>query len=478
MSDHAPSPERITAVAGMLGRIDLSLAGPGAVAAAERTRRLLAEYLAPRVSHPGDDLVVALVGLSGSGKSTLLNSLARRRLSETGTRRPTTLQPVAWGHDALPATLDAVRRRIPGRMVDALRPPPDGVVLLDTPPPDVLGPDGSPVCHHLVDVADVVLFVADARRYADAAGFALAERAAERGVALSFILNRLPPTAEVQRTLVGDFATKLARRGLVARAEPGAVLAVVEGPTSAEREGLSSEAVLSVRKELDRIADPGERRRIVAAAVAGSTEVAGAGLATVRAGLVAAESRRVELADPVLLAYSGVAAGVMALIRSGDLATLDGDADGFAATLAAAVARRSGRAASGAAERWELLGADTATLFTHGDSTPAEARDRIAWWESDLPRLAAELGGPRERGRRAQQLVASVRASVVDPAHSPRRRERRMLRRHPQLMEAAWRRLAEELDGIVAADAARFTTRLAPVAPPGALADLSLEDRP
>jgi hypothetical protein len=429
------------------------------------------------VEHPDDDLVIAVVGVSGAGKSTLLNSIARRRLTETGTRRPTTLEPVAWGSGTLPAGLDAIRRRLPGRMVDTLRPPPEGVVLVDTPPPDVLDDSGEPVCAQILDVADACMLVAGAHRYADAAGFDLAVRAARRGLATIFVLNRLPATPELQRVLVSDFAGKLARRGLIERPEPGSVIAIAEGVVSPEREGLSTEAVNGLRKEVERLADPQERRRVIAAAVAGSTRLVADALTGLRGALITAEARRIQLADPVRLSYTEAADRVVDAVRSGDFAEVKDDPAAVAAALGSAAARRAGRAALRSADRWERLGAGLGGgLFTHGSETPAAARERIEWWQSDIPRLAAEIGGRTVRGRRAERLVGATRASVLDPGHTHRRRERRMLDRHPGLVAAAADRLAEELAGIVTADAARFTAGLGPGMPWGVLAELNLEE--
>ena len=479
MPDHAPSPERLAAVATALERIDLTLAGTAAVDLRNATRRLVGEYLAPRVAHPDDDLVIAVVGVSGAGKSTLFNSIARRRLTETGARRPTTLEPVAWGHASLPASLDAIRRRLPGRMVDTLRPPPDGVVLVDTPPPDIVDDSGEPVCAQILDVADACILVAGAHRYADAAGFDLAARAARRGLTTVFVLNRLPATPELQRVLISDFVGKLARSGLIERPEPGSVIAIAEGVVSSDREGLSTDGVTGLRKEVERLADPHERRRVINAAVAGSTRRVADALAVLRGALITAEARRIELTDPVKLSYAEAADRVVAAVRSGVFAEVKDDPGALAAALGSAAARRAGRAAVRSADRWELLGAGLGRgLFTHGSETPAAARERIEWWQSDIPRLAAELGGRTVRGRRAERLVGATRASVLDPGHSPRRKERRMLERHPGLVAAAAERLDEELAGIVAADAVRFTAGLGPGTPWGILAELNVEERP
>jgi hypothetical protein len=477
MSDHAPSPERLAAVAAALERIDLTLAGPAAVGLGDATRHLLEEYLIPRTAHPDDDLVVAVVGVSGGGKSTLINSIARRRLTETGTRRPTTTEPVAWGHGTLPATLDAVRHRLAGRMVDTLRPPPEGVVLVDTPPPDVVDASGQPVCDQILDVADACILVAGAPRYADAAGFDLARRAARRGVSTSFVLNRLPPTPELQRILVSDFAEKLARTGLIERPEPGSVIAIAEGVVSPERQGLAAELVTGFRKEVDRLADPQERRRVAAAAAAGTARVVAARLGTLRQALIAAETRRVQLADPVVLSYADAADRVVAAVRSGVFAELKDDPAALAAALAAATARRAGRAALQSAGCWEETGAELGRgLFTHGGETPAAARERIQWWHDDILRLATEIGGRPGRGRRAERLIRATRAAVIDPGHALDRKERRVIGRNPGLIDAAAGRLAEELTGIVTADGARFTARLGSATPWGILADLTLEE--
>jgi hypothetical protein len=409
------------------------------------------------VTEPEADLVVAVVGVSGAGKSTLVNSLARRRLTATGVRRPTTTEPVAWGPDTLPPTLDAMRRRLPGRMVDTLLPPPPGVVILDTPPPDVPDVTGRAVCHDLLDVADACILVTAANRYADAAGFELARRAADRGVTTHFVLNRLPPTPEMQRVLVADFADKLTRAGLMATAEPEGIIAIAEGVISVEREGLASEAVIGLRKAIDLIADPTARVAVMSRTVAGTTAQVQEALVVVRTALITAAARRVELGDPVRLAYSSAGGQVAEAVRSGAFAAIKDDPEALVAALAAATG---------------------AGLFTHGGEIPQTARERFEWWQSELPRLATELSGRKVRPRRAARLTAAARDAVFDPGHEPDRRERRLLRRYPGLVAAAAERLSEELAGIVATDSTRFTSGLGPVLPSGILADLDLETAP
>ncbi len=144
-------------------------------------------------------------------------------------------------------------------------------------------------------------------------------------------------------------------------------------------------------------------------------------------------------------------------------------------TLAAASARAAGRAAQSVSERWIASGVDVpAELFGHASETVTMGRERVEWWDYDIPRLALEIGGPRHRKRRTERLVAAVRREVFGGDPETGRSIRRLLRRHPGLVDAARGLLAEELAGIVRADSGRFLGRLGPGTPHGVLADLQL----
>jgi len=476
MLDRAPSPETIDRIGRALGRFDLTLLGPEP----ERLRLEtlgLTEYLAPRLREADGALVVAVVGASGSGKSTLVNSMARRRISAEGARRPTTFEPVAWAGGALPGTLDALRHRLPGRLVDTLGPPPQGIVLIDTPPPDVTDAGGVSIARQILDVADACVLVAGGTRYADGAGFDLAARAGDRGMPVVFVLNRLPGTPEISRVLVGDFAAKLAARGHIDRAAPELVVPVAEGPVSAEMGGLPGDWITGLRKEIEAIADPQTRPVILEQLLARSTQVLGEALTSLRALLIAAEGRRAVLVDPVRIAYGRAAEELIEAVRSGAYAETATDQETFSSTLAAAAARRASRASREIVERWADLAPDLIepAQLGHGPEVPAAARERIAWWEEDLPSLAFEVGAKRLRGRPARRMVETVRRSVADRRHLPAGRDARLMRKLPGVVDAARSRLEEELVGILDGDSHRFTAPLGSSAPEGLLAELTLE---
>ncbi len=476
MTDHAPSPDRLLRLAEALEQLDLGPGGEGAELRRRRAVTAAGEYLAPRLADESDKLVVAVVGPGGSGKSTIVNSIARCRISETGPLRPTTTQPVAWTDGTMPLTLEGLRSRLPGSVVDSLRPPPEGVVIVDTPPPEVADESGVPIVRQVLEVADAVIFVAGATRYADADSFDLLEAAAARGLPTVVVLNRLPETPEIQQVIAADFAVKLANRRLLPRAAAELVVTVSEGDVLPGTGGLMPETVARVVKDLEAMADPQARPDIRRAAVAGTLQRLRDDLAALRAEVMDGAVRRVELIDPMRAVYRQEGRRLVAEIKSGKFATVPERR--LIDALTSAAARRAGLAARAVAEVWHRVAPDLVEgapeLFGHGPDTLLAARERLGFWLAELKGLPARAAGGRRVGRRTRRkLAAAALRGSLDPRFRPDAATARRLSRTPGLIDAARERLAEELHGILHTDSLRFVDRLGPGLPEGILSELA-----
>ncbi|MEX0428345.1 YfjP family GTPase [Nocardioides sp. DS6] len=143
----------------------------------ERARGTV-ERAAGRLKLSSEHTVVGIAGATGSGKSSTFNALTGLELSAVGVRRPTTSWATAcvWGADGaqeLLAWLGIPDRHQTTRdsMLDTRREGQEleGVVLLDLP-----DHDSTEVSHHLevdrlVSLADMLIWVLDPQKYADAA---------------------------------------------------------------------------------------------------------------------------------------------------------------------------------------------------------------------------------------------------------------------------------------------------------------------
>ena len=117
-----------------------------------------------------DAYVVALVGGTGVGKSTILNALGGEVVSPAGARRPTTGTPVAWvpkdAADDVRPLLDRLGVNEPRTHSNADL---GRVVVLDLPDLDSIEASHRSQVEAVLPKLDVVAWVTDPEKYADAA---------------------------------------------------------------------------------------------------------------------------------------------------------------------------------------------------------------------------------------------------------------------------------------------------------------------
>jgi GTP-binding protein EngB required for normal cell division len=120
--------------------------------------------------------VVALAGGTGSGKSALFNQLAGHEFSAVGVTRPVTREPHAcvWGASGSGPLLEwlGVPRRFRYGRASALdrgESAMHGLILLDLPDHDSVLKGDSNQVDRLVGMADLMVWVLDPQKYADAA---------------------------------------------------------------------------------------------------------------------------------------------------------------------------------------------------------------------------------------------------------------------------------------------------------------------
>jgi GTPase Era involved in 16S rRNA processing len=183
------------------------------------------ERAGSRLKLSSEHTVVGIAGATGSGKSSTFNALTGLELSAVGVRRPTTSWATAcvWGSQGATELLEWLG--IPDRhqttrdsMLDTRREGRelDGVVLLDLP-----DHDSTEVSHHLevdrlVVLADMLIWVVDPQKYADAA---IHDRYLEpfktHSEVMVVVLNHIDEVPEERReAMVADLKRLLVNDGL------------------------------------------------------------------------------------------------------------------------------------------------------------------------------------------------------------------------------------------------------------------------
>lgn len=135
--------------------------------------RRVIERAGSRRSLSAEHTVVGFFGATGSGKSSLFNAVSGAEIATAAARRPTTSEPLAgiWGADGSEPLLDwlDVRNRhhavpVPGFADDGT-----GLILLDLPDFDSTRAANREIVQRMVGLVDVLVWVLDPQKYADAA---------------------------------------------------------------------------------------------------------------------------------------------------------------------------------------------------------------------------------------------------------------------------------------------------------------------
>jgi hypothetical protein len=205
--------------------------------------------------------VIALAGGTGSGKSTLFNALAGATFSPPGVTRPTTrhVHACVWGMQGAAPLLDwlGVQRRhryARASVLDSGESDLDGLILLDLPDHDSVVTASMAAVDRLAKLADMVIWVLDPQKYADAAVhnrylIPLAGHASVFTVALNQI-DLLPP--DQIRDCEQDLRRLLDAEGLADT--PVLPVSARTGTGLGELRGLLIETVRRNRAVTDRIA--------------------------------------------------------------------------------------------------------------------------------------------------------------------------------------------------------------------------------
>ena len=166
------------------------------------------ERASSRRSLSADHTVVGFFGATGSGKSSLFNAVSGAEVATAAARRPTTSEPLAgvWGATGSEALLDwlEVGNRHQAAAVDGFADEQTGLILLDLPDFDSTRAANREIVQRMVGMVDVLVWVLDPQKYADAAlhnGF-LAPLATHGAVTL-VVLNQVDrlPAHDVQPVL-------------------------------------------------------------------------------------------------------------------------------------------------------------------------------------------------------------------------------------------------------------------------------------
>lgn len=145
----------------------------------------------------GEDFppIVCLMGGTGTGKSTLFNSLAGRKISDVGTRRPFTLKAVILVDEAWVEELEScpfLQESGPAApLVVSSHLDSGSPILVDTPDFDSVQTYNRVIAENFFIISDIMMFVTSQEKYADLAGRKITEMAGEWEKAAVFVMNKV-----------------------------------------------------------------------------------------------------------------------------------------------------------------------------------------------------------------------------------------------------------------------------------------------
>lgn len=223
--------------------------------------RLVVQRAGERLRLSGEHTVVALAGATGSGKSSLFNALAGIDLSPVGVRRPTTgaSHACVWGLEGSRSLLEwlGVQKRHRYARTSALDSEAGsslhGLVLLDLPDHDSTALQHRLEVDRLVTVADLIVWVVDPQKYADAAVHErYLRRLGSHGAVTAVVLNQVDVlTAAEAGECLDDLGQLLASDGLTHPLLLGT--SARSGSGMAELRGLIDETLTRRRAAADRL---------------------------------------------------------------------------------------------------------------------------------------------------------------------------------------------------------------------------------
>lgn len=156
--------------------------------------------------------IVCLMGGTGTGKSTLFNSMAGRKISDVGTRRPYTLQAVIRVHadwvEQLRSCPFLKENQADATLVMYSDAHSGDAILVDTPDFDSVEVANRVIAENFFIISDTMLFVTSQEKYADLAGLKVTEMAREWAKNTVFVMNKVASEAAYS-----DFVRSLAAHG-------------------------------------------------------------------------------------------------------------------------------------------------------------------------------------------------------------------------------------------------------------------------